>query len=108
MDIVISSKSSIVDGIVIDARRQPVAVIDAVLIPDQRERIDLFRSAATDREGHFIFRGIPPGSYKLFAWEDAEPYAYFDPEFVRQSEQQARAIRVAESSSQTVEIRSIP
>src|SRR5690349_21110684 len=34
-----------------------------------------YRQAAADRFGNFLVKGVPPGEYKLFAWEDAEPGA---------------------------------
>ena len=40
----------------------------------------LFKTAATDQDGHFTMRGLPPGPYKIFAWEELDPFAYFDPE----------------------------
>jgi hypothetical protein len=44
----------------------------------------------------------------LYAWEDIEPYAYFDPEVVRQAESQGKPIRATELSKEAVELRSIP
>ena len=44
-----------------------------MLIPDiQRERRDLYVRATTDKDGRFSIRGIPPGNYKVFAWENIE------------------------------------
>ena len=92
-----------------DTRQQPVALIEVVLIPEtQRNRFDLYRRVTADINGRFTIRGIPPGNYRLYAWEEIEPYAYFDPEVVRQVESQGKAVRVTELSKETVEIRSIP
>src|SRR5205809_4120364 len=33
-------------------------------------RIDLFKTARTGESGEFRFESVPPGDYKLFAWED--------------------------------------
>ena len=54
----------------------------------------------SDQSGHFIIRGIAPGDYKLFAWEDIENNAYFDPDFMRRSESSGKPVRVTESSKQ--------
>ena len=40
----------------------------------------------TDQEGRFTLRGITPGDYRIFAWEDIEPFAYFDAAVVKQYE----------------------
>src|SRR4029453_241411 len=34
------------------------------------------------------FRSVPPGSYKLFAWEGIELFSWFDPEVLAQYETQ--------------------
>mgnify|MGYP001259414705 CR=1 FL=1 len=58
--------------------------------------------------GRFTFRGITPGDYRIFAWEDIEPFAYFDPAVVKQYEALGKAIRVQEASSESAEVRLIP
>jgi len=109
LDLLISNRSGLIEGTVVDARQVPAAYIEAVLIPEtQRDRFDLYKRATADENGRFTILGIPPGSYRLFAWETTEPYAYFDAEVVRQAESQGKPIRVTESSKETVQIRSIP
>jgi hypothetical protein len=109
LDVLISNRSGLIEGTVVDTRQQPVALIEVVLIPDtQRNRPDLYRRVTADINGRFTIRGIPPGNYRLYAWEEIEPYAYFDPEVVQQVESQGKAVRVTELSKETVEIRSIP
>jgi len=109
LQIVASSGSGELDGIVLNSTRQPIAGIEAILIPDrQRERKELYLKTRTDPEGRFSLRGIPPGNYKLFAWENLEQYGYFDLNIVQQADTQATPVRVTESSTQSIEVRSIP
>ena len=109
LQIIASSASGELDGIVLNAARQPFPGIEAVLIPDrQRDRKELYLKTRTDREGRFSLRGIPPGNYKLFAWETLDQYGYFDLAVVQQADPQATPVRVTESSTQSVEVRSIP
>ena len=85
LDLLISNRSGLIAGTVVDARQQPAAYIEPVLIPEtQRDRFDLYKRATADENGRFTILRIPPGSYRLFAWETIEPYAYFDAEVVRQ------------------------
>lgn len=53
-------------------------------------------------------RGIAPGAYKVFAWEALEPNAYFDPQILRQYEDQGKPIRVVEGGKVTAEVKMIP
>jgi hypothetical protein len=64
LDVLISNRSGLIEGTVVDTRRQPVAHIEVVLIPEtQRNRIDLYRKVTADINGRFTMRGIPPGTY---------------------------------------------
>jgi len=83
--------------------------VQAVLIPEQRRtRFDLYSTSRSDLAGRFTMKGIPPGDYKLFAWEAIEPFVYYDSEFMRVSEGRGKLVHVSESSTQNVELRSIP
>jgi hypothetical protein len=78
LDLLISNRSGLIEGTVVDARQVPAAYIEAVLIPEtQRDRFDLYKRATADENGRFKILGIPPGSYRLFAWETSEPLCVF-------------------------------
>jgi hypothetical protein len=106
--ILLSTKAGRVDGTVTDRSGKPVADAKVVLVPDSRERVDLYKSEQSSPDGHFRFGGIPPGDYKVFAWtwNKLEPYAYFDPEVLREAEANAVAVHISEASSQKVQVRS--
>lgn len=83
--------------------------VQAVLIPDQqRDRRNAYRFSIADQNGHFTLRVIPPGNYKLFAWEDLEPGAYYDPEFIRKYEDVGMPITVSESAALNFAVRVLP
>jgi hypothetical protein len=108
LNVVLSTRAGRIEGRVLDERAQPVAGIQAVLIPDQfRSRTELFKTAITDQNGLFTVRGITPGEYKLFAWEDIEQFAYFDPDFVRQFEQRGTSVIISESARVNAEVKII-
>jgi Carboxypeptidase regulatory-like domain len=109
LDVVISANAGQIDGTIVDEKQQPVRETQAVLVPDQkRNRFDLYSTARSDQNGHFTFRGIPPGDYKIFAWEALEQFAYYDPDIQRFYEAKGKLLHVSESSTQTVEVRIIP
>jgi hypothetical protein len=94
---------------IVDRNQIAVPGIQAVLIPDQdRDRHDLFKTAVSDPSGHVLFQGIAPGDYKLFAWEDLEPYSYFDPDVLQKYAAEGKSIRLVESSKETVTAAVIP
>jgi len=109
LEVVLRMNPGQVTGIVSDAMLKPVRGIQAVLVPEQaRNRQDLYKTATTDQEGRFTFRGVTPGDYRVFAWEDIEPFAYFDPAVVMQYEAAGKLIHVRESSEESAEVKLIP
>jgi hypothetical protein len=109
LNIVVSNGAGQIEGTVTDSRLQGVPALTTVLIPDQhRDRTDLFKTAITDQSGKFTLRGVAPGAYKIFAWETLEPNAYFDPQILRQYEDQGKAVRVVEGGKITTEVKMIP
>jgi hypothetical protein len=108
LSILLSPNAGQIDGSVVDKDRKPVRGIQAVLIPDrQRDRRDLYRTTTSDQNGHFTIRTVVPGDYKLFAWEDLEPFAYNDPDILRKYETMGATVKVSESSKLTVEAKII-
>ena len=80
------------------------------LVPDpiKEGRSDLYRFVNTDRKGYFAIGNVPPGEYKVFAWEDIEPGAYMDPEFLKPHESDAQKITVQPNGQQQVSLQQIP
>ena len=109
LTLVLSNRAGQVDGSLTDSFSQPVPGTQVLLIPDQpRDRPELFKTAVTDQNGRFTFRGIAPGNYKAFSWESIEPNSWYDRELLSQYEQQGRQVRVQEGSKETVDVRIIP
>jgi 5-hydroxyisourate hydrolase-like protein (transthyretin family) len=101
LDIVISPNAGQIEGDALDSGGQPAPGVQVVLIPDaNRTRTELFRPVVSDANGHFSIDAVVPGDYKLAAWDSIEPYAFFDPQLIKQAEQNGKPIRVAESSNQ--------
>jgi hypothetical protein len=107
--IVLSANGGQITGTLVDKDSKPVPATQVVLVPDrQRDRRELFKATNTDQSGRFTLLGIPPGDYKVFAWDEIEPFAFTDPEILRQYEPQAKAVRIGELSKETFEMKVIP
>ncbi len=85
-----------ITGVVRSPQNEIVPSGRVVLIPEpaQRDRSDLYKVASLDQYGRFNMQGITPGRYKVFAWDDVPTGAYFDSEFLRPYEDQAKAVTV--------------
>jgi hypothetical protein len=96
MDITVSGLGGRIAGVVRSPQNEIVPSGRVVLVPEAalRGRTDLFKVATLDQYGRFNIQGITPGRYKLFAWDDVPVGAYFDSEFLRPFEDQAKAVTV--------------
>jgi hypothetical protein len=109
LEVVLSTTPGEINGTVVDSERNPAAGVEVVLIPNrERSRTDLYRTATSDQTGRFILRTIIPGEYKVFAWEDLEPFAYNDPDFLSKYEERGAPVTVSESAKSTIETKIIP
>jgi hypothetical protein len=102
LEIVVTTESGSIRGTVVDGRRVPAEGATVVLVPaSARGNAALYDSTISDAAGRFRLQGIAPGDYLLFAWEDVEPGAWRDPEFLRPFESRGRLLRVQPNNNQT-------
>jgi len=109
LDLVASANGAAVDGLVADAKGSAIAdaVIVAVPAVRLRARTDRYLKTVTDQSGRFTLHGIPPGEYTLFAWENVEGEAYYDPEFLKKYDGQGMALRLSEGERKSVQVPAI-
>jgi hypothetical protein len=110
LDLVASANGASAEGMVTDQKGEPVAnaMIVAVPEPRLRGRIERYRTTESDQSGRFALHGIQPGDYTLFAWENVEGEAYYNPEFLKTYETQGSALRVSEGDRKTMQLVVIP
>lgn len=109
LDFVLSPGAAHIDGTVA-LDQQPSSGVTVVLVPDgvRRAQPSYFRQTTSDSQGKFTLDNVPPGDYKLFAWQVVERGAYMDPEFLELYEDQGKSISLKEGASTTVQLDVIP
>jgi Carboxypeptidase regulatory-like domain len=121
LDLLVSTKGGTVEGAVVDAAVEkavekdgnevhPVADATVVAVPEEKYRKlpDRFGIGSTDQHGHFTIRGVAPGSYTIYAWQDLEDGVWRDADFLKSQEANGTAVKVEEGSHQTVELKLSP
>jgi hypothetical protein len=106
LEIVIGANAGRLTGTVMNPRREPLAGITVVAMPDaaDRSRSDLYKKVMSDSSGRFRMQGLPPGNYSLFAFEDIEEGAWQDPEVIRPYESRGTSARVRDGNDENVQL----
>ena len=108
LEVVFGKDGGQVSGTVRADSQQLISSAQVVLVPAQRDRHDLYKFAIIDASGQFKFLSVPPGSYKVFAWENVEQFSWFEPTVLARYEAQGKPVTVTESSNVTLDLKVIP
>ncbi len=110
LEVVIGANAGAIEGSVANDRQELLPNRTVVLIPDARlrHRGDRYKTAASDSSGRFRMRGITPGEYKLFAFEDVENGVWQDPDFIRAYENRGTRVQIVEGLNESVRLTSLP
>ncbi len=106
VEIVLTPDAASLNGVAVDKDDVPAASTTVVAIPETafRSRADRYFVESTDAQGHFTMKDLPPGNYTIFAWDDVEPDAWFDPEFLRPIESRGEAIKIEPKTQTSVKL----
>ena len=61
------------------------------------------KAVLTDQKGLFEMKGMAPGEYRVLAFEDLEPGAMEDPEFLKRFAAKSKKVEIKEQRTETVE-----
>src|SRR5215510_7343099 len=74
IELLVSPAGGHIEGTTLNEKHEPVSSSYVLLVPDFSDKInaDLIRPVRSDLKVKFVMRGVPPGNYKLFAFEDTD------------------------------------
>ncbi len=98
IELVLNPSGGHIEGMVFDHDDQPASGY-VLLVPENanRNNSDLFRRSRSDSKGKFTLRGVPPGSYKLIAFEGYDPEELINyPDRLNEIEDRGESVTVIE------------
>ena len=103
LEIVLSSQGASINGAVFRDHQPAPATVCLVPDPPRRNRSDLYSVKPAKTDGTFTLLGLPPGDFKLFAFEDADPVTS-DPAWLQLYEAKGQTVHIEEGRSQSVQL----
>jgi hypothetical protein len=111
LEVTLSSRGAHITGRVTDSDGLPASSVWVVLVPVAANRNNywLYKSANTDQNGNFEFRGIVPGQYELFSWDQVDQGAWEDPAFLKvyEDKRQGEDVTIREGETKVLNITTI-
>src|SRR6188474_18773 len=106
IQVVVGSGAGTVSGVVQESPLKGFAGANVALVPEasRRGNLALYFAATSDAYGRFVIRSVPPGDYKLFAWESIRPFAYQNAAFLAKHEERGRIVHVGQSGTVNAEL----
>ena len=103
MELVIAPTSGVLAGSVNNSKGSPAIGVKVTVVPaSDATRRDLFVSQNTDANGNFAFKSLPPGRYRLYAWDQMESNAWMSREFRMPFESSAGSADLADNGTTNV------
>jgi hypothetical protein len=106
LELIASARGARIQGVVFNTDPVPVSGVWVTLIPEDSKRNQkrLYQSVRSRANGKFEFRGVAPGSYSLFSWENVEEHEWDDPGFLKPFESKGVSLRVVEGETRTADL----
>jgi hypothetical protein len=112
LDVVLSANGATIQGTVADSQGKPVPYAAVVGVPsaEHRARPDLYEQDTTDEHGHFSLRGLNPGKYTVFAFEELPELqrGLRDPGFLTSYEGRGEEVELDEGARRSIALKVIP
>lgn len=109
-EIVVGFDAGRVSGYARNASGDPAPKMLVTLVPSGTVPLTSprFATIVSDDQGRYLFTGVQPGAYKVFAWEKVNPGAVQNRETLRQFQTQCADIDVQPNGTANADVTAIP
>lgn len=107
LDLTVDWNGAQVKGMVMNSRGEPDNSAEIVLIPKNHRRLASWqvKLAQPYLNGRFLIPAVPPGRYRLFAWENVPVGSWLDPDFLDSQWKKGTVLNLSEGESKAVKLR---
>ena len=108
LDLALGGDGAQLEGAVKDGEDQPASGVTVLLAPADpalRKISRLYKTATTTHDGRYVLKGIPPGGYRLFCWEDVDPGIWFEADFLPRYEKKAVSVSLDANQRATTDLK---
>jgi hypothetical protein len=103
VELVLAPTSGVLAGSVNNSKGAPAIGMKVTVVPASGSpRRDLYQSQDTDVNGNFAFKNLPPGKYRVYAWEQVESNAWMNAEFRKPFETSAGTVDLTDTGTASV------
>jgi hypothetical protein len=107
--VVLASNGAQISGNVTGIGESSQAVIVLAPVADELRRCAaMYRVVSTREHDSFEFKDLRPGTYKLFAFQEVEPFAWVDPEVMKPIESLGQIVTVNAGEHISLQLSAIP
>ena len=108
VEVVLAPTAGDVTGVVQNSHGDAATSVQVTAVPVTGSlRRDMNKLVTTDANGNFTLHGLPPGEYKIFAWEEVETNAWMDRDYRQPFDNLSASAKVDASTTPTVTLRLI-
>jgi hypothetical protein len=109
LELTVGARGGRILGRVLNGDSVAAAGVWVTLMPEESKAAvrRLYQAVKTDANGKYEIRGVAPGTYRLFSWEDIEQNQWEDPDFVRSFARKATSVEIKEADTQAVDLTTI-
>jgi protocatechuate 3,4-dioxygenase beta subunit len=101
----INSAGETVEGNVRNSGLKEAPNAMVVLVPSShRTNPGFYKTGVTDEKGHFVIRGVAPGPYTVFAWDQVLPFAFQNADFIAKHQGRGRPLNVQAGSQADLQL----
>jgi hypothetical protein len=103
IELVVAATSGVLAGSVNNSKGAPAIGVKITVVPaSDATRRDLYLSQTTDTSGNFAFKSLPPGKYRLYAWDQIEGNSWMSREFRMPFESSAGTAELADNGTTNI------